>query len=90
MTKILLSIKIFPSDVTVDLNLLKKKINKKLPACVSVYKFVEEPIAFSLVALVAHIIIPEGKSGVLEEVETELQKIDEISQTQTISVQRAL
>ncbi len=88
MAKVLVSIKIFPSDVTTDLNQLKKKIEKELPKYASVYKFAEEPIAFGLIALIAHIIIPEEKPGGLDEVETQLQKIDEISQIETLMVRR--
>jgi translation elongation factor aEF-1 beta len=88
MAKVLVSIKIFPSDVTTDLNQLKKKIEKELPKYASVYKFAEEPIAFGLIALIAHIIIPEEKPGGLDEVEKQLQKIDEISQIETLMVRR--
>ncbi|NIR87300.1 elongation factor 1-beta [Candidatus Bathyarchaeota archaeon] len=88
MAKVLVSIKIFPSDITTDLNQLKKKIEKQLPKYASVYKFNEEPIAFGLTALITHIIIPEEKPSALDEVEKQLQKIDEISQTETQMVRR--
>ncbi|MFB0501911.1 MAG: elongation factor 1-beta [Candidatus Bathyarchaeia archaeon] len=88
MAKVLFSIKIFPSDVTTDLSQLKKKIEKELPKYASVYKFDEEPIAFGLTALIAHIIIPEEKPGGSDEVEKQLQKIDEISQIETLMVRR--
>lgn len=88
MAKVLFSIKIFPSDITTDLSQLKKKIEKELPKYASVYKFDEEPIAFGLIALIAHIIIPEEKPGGSDEVEKQLQKIDEISQIETLMVRR--
>jgi len=88
MAKVLVSIKIFPSDITTDLNQLKKKIEKELPKYTSVYRFDEEPIAFGLTALIAHIIIPEEKPGGLDEVEKQLQKVDEISQMETLMVRR--
>jgi len=88
MAKVIVSIKIFPSDVTTDLNRLKNKVQKELPKYASVYKFDEEPIAFGLTALIVHIIIPEEKPGGLDEVEKQLQKIDEISQIQTLMVRR--
>lgn len=86
MAKVMVSIKIFPSDITTDLNELRNRIEKELPKHASVYKFDEEPIAFGLTALIAHIIIPEEKPGGLDEVEKQLQKIDEISQTETVMV----
>jgi translation elongation factor aEF-1 beta len=88
MAKVLFSIKIFPSDITTDLSQLKKKIEKELPKYASVYKFDEEPIAFGLIALIAHIIIPEEKPGGSDEVEKQLQKIDDISQIETLMVRR--
>jgi len=86
--KIVISFKIFPSEATVDLNLLKEKIKKRLPKFASVHGFAEEPIAFGLSALLAHIILPEDRSGVLDEVESYLLKIKEVSQIETIMVRR--
>ena len=88
MSKVLVSMKIFPSDVAVDLGILKEKIQKELPEYASVYKFVEEPIAFGLVALIAHITVPEEKSGGLDEVEKRLRKIAEISEIEALTVRK--
>jgi len=88
MAEVIVSMKIFPSDITTDLDQLKKKIEKELPKYASVYRFDEEPIAFGLTALIAHIIIPEEKQGGLDEVEKQLQKIDGISQMETLMVRR--
>jgi len=88
MSKVVVSVKIFPSEITIDLAMLKEKVEKTLPEYASVYKFVEEPIAFGLVALIAHIVVPEEKSGGLEEIEERLQKINEISEIQTLMVRR--
>jgi elongation factor 1-beta len=86
---IIISFKIFPSEATVDLTLLKEKIEKRLPKFASVRGFAEEPIAFGLSALITHIVIPEDRSGILDEVESYLLKIKEISQIETIMVRRA-
>jgi len=88
MARVIVSMKIFPSDVTVDLGLLKQKIERSLPEYASVHRFTEEPIAFGLVALIAHIVIPEDKPGGLDEVEKFLRGIDEISEIETIMVRR--
>jgi len=86
--KVVISFRIFPSEATVDLNLLKEKIKKELPEFASVHGFAEEPIAFGLKALIAHIILPEDRSGVLDELESYLLKIGEISQIETLMVRR--
>jgi elongation factor 1-beta len=88
MAKILISYRILPAEVTVDLDKLRTKIKEKLPEYSSVHRFAEEPIAYGLTALIAHIIIPEDKSGALEELEKALQNISEISQIETQTIHR--
>ncbi|MCW4021041.1 MAG: elongation factor 1-beta [Candidatus Bathyarchaeota archaeon] len=88
MAKVLVSLKIFPSDIEVNRETLKKEIEGSLPEHASVYKFEEEPIAFGLVAVIAHILIPEDKTGGIDEVESSLKKIETISDFQTLMVRR--
>ena len=88
MAKVLVSLKIFPSDVTIDLEDLKKKIEDCLPDFASVYKFEEEPVAFGLVAVIAHLLLPEDKAGGLNKVEEALKKVDGIGNLQTLTIQR--
>jgi len=88
MANVVVSYKIFPTDITVDFEQLKKAIEEILPEFASIYGYGEEPIAFGLKALIAHIKIPEDKSGILEELEEKLQRIENISQIQSIMVRR--
>ncbi|MEM3700507.1 MAG: elongation factor 1-beta [Candidatus Bathyarchaeia archaeon] len=88
MGNVIISYKIFPTDVIVDFTDLKKKIEKCLPEFASVYGYGEEPIAFGLKALIAHIKFPEDKTGMLDEFEKKLEAVSEISQVQTIMVRR--
>lgn len=88
MAKVLVSMKIFPTDITVDFNQLKQKIEKAMPENSSVYKFAEEPIAFGLNALIVHILIPEEKSDELEKVENNLKNIEGVSNIETFMMQR--
>jgi translation elongation factor aEF-1 beta len=86
--KVMVSLKIFPSDIEVDRESLKKEIEKTLPDYASVYRFEEEPIAFGLVAVVAHVLVPEDREGGIDGVESSLKKIDKISDFQTLMVRR--
>jgi len=88
MGSVIIAYKIFPTDVTVDFNELIKKIEEALPKFASIHGVGQEPIAYGLNALIAHIKIPEDKSGALEELEKKLEEISEISQVQTIMVRR--
>ena len=88
MAKVLISYKILPSEVTVDLNMLKVKIREGLPEFAAVHRFLEEPIAYGLVALIAHITIPEQESGALDKLEKYLENIEEVSQVETLMVHR--
>jgi elongation factor 1-beta len=88
MAKVLVSLKIFPSDVSVNLIILKRKIEESLPEYASIHKFTEEPIAFGLIALIADIIVPEDKSGVLDEIERLLKRIEGINELETLMVRR--
>lgn len=89
MARIVLSLKIFPTDIDINLETLKEKIKNSLPSYASVYKFEEEPIAFGLVALIAHIVFPENQAGGLDEVEASIKNVSEVSDIQTIMVRRA-
>jgi len=88
MAKVLVSIKIFPTDIDINLDSLKRKITETIPSYASVYRFDEEPVAFGLTALIAHIILPEDRSGGMDEVESILRSIEQISQFETQMVRR--
>lgn len=84
----LASIKIFPSDADIDLNQLKSSIQSSLPVGASVQKFEEEPVAFGLVALVAHVVLPEDSEGKMEQVEEALKSVNLVSEIQVLRVGR--
>jgi len=85
--KIVIAYKIFPSESSVDLNLLKEKITKELSEIASIQRFAEEPIAFGLSALVVNMVLPETE-GILDETEKKLTDMEEVSQIQTLGVNR--
>jgi len=88
MAKILVSMKIFPEDVTIDFNQLKQKIEESMPKDSKVMRFGEEPIAYGLKALIAHILIPEEKQEELEKIETNIRQIQGVSNIETFMMQR--
>jgi translation elongation factor aEF-1 beta len=88
MGSVIIAYKIFPADINVNFEDLKKEIEKALPEFASVYGYGEEPVAFGLNVLLVQIKFPEEKTGVLEEFEKKLEGISDISQVQTINVRR--
>jgi len=88
MAKVLVSMKIFPEDITVDFNQLKQKIEETMPKDSKVMRFGEEPIAFGLKALIVHILIPEEKQDDLEKIENGIRQIQGISNIETFLMQR--
>lgn len=89
MARVVVSLKIFPADVSTSLESLKEKVKSALPKYAYVHKFEEEPIAFGLVALIAHIVLPEDLSGGLDEIERRIREISDVSDIETIMVRRA-
>ncbi len=88
MGSVIITYKIFPTDITVDFENLKKEIEKALPKFASIYGYGEEPIAYGLKALLVQVKFPEDKSGVLEEFEKKMEETSDISQVQTLNVRR--
>lgn len=88
MGKIVIAYKIFPSESTVDLELLQEKIEKELAGIASNQRFAKEPIAFGLSALIVNMVLPEDKEGILDETEKRLTNIEEVGQIQTLGVNR--
>lgn len=87
MAKVLAQMKVFPSEVDVDLKKLQEQLSNHLPKDASILKVQEEPIAFGLVALVVTILMAE-KDGVIEQVEKAIADTPNVGEVQTIAVGR--
>ena len=88
MAKILVSMKIFPEDITIPLEKLKEQIQAIIPQDSKVLRFDEEPIAYGLSALIAHVLIPEEKQEQLENIENSIRGIQGVSNLETFMMQR--
>ncbi len=67
---------------------LKDKVRNTLNGKAQIYKYEEEPIAFGLVALVAHVLVPEEAQGRMDEVEELLKGISGVSEVQVMVSRR--
>ena len=88
MGRIKVVYKVFPEDIVESFGDLKKKIEACLPDSSSVEGYDEEPIAFGLKALLVQVAFPEDETGIVDKFETDLEKIDGVSQVQTVMVRR--
>ena len=87
MAKVIAQIKIFPTETTVDLVELRKKVEAGLPAGTSIARFDEEPIAFGLVALVARVAMAD-QEGQMDKVEEALKSVENVGEIQVVNVWR--
>ena len=88
INKIVASIKIFPEDIIISTEDLKEAIKRAIPESASLYRIDEEPIAFGLVALIAHIILPDAGGDELSKAEETLRKVKGVSEVETLLVRR--
>jgi len=89
MGSVIVTYKVFPEDIMESFDGLKKEIAKILPEFASLEGYGEEEIAFGLKALLVQIRFPEDKTGIVDEFETALGKIEHVSQVQTLMVRRS-
>ena len=87
MGQIVATFKIFPEDIVISPDEIKEKIKKALPEYVSIHRIDEDPIAFGLVALIVHIIMPDA-GGIINEVEEIIKGIKGVSQVEALLVRR--
>jgi elongation factor 1-beta len=88
LAKVLVSVKLFPSEPDINMTQLKDKVTKSLEGRASIYKFEEEPIAFGLVALIAHVMLPEDAGGQMQDVEDRLRNVEGINEVQVLVSRR--
>lgn len=86
--KMFVSMKVFPSDVDIDLEKLKERIKQAIPESASMRKIQEEPVAFGLVALILHIVVPEEESGIMDLLEDRIKSVEGVSQVETLAMGR--
>ena len=88
MGEVVASLRLLPAEAETNLEALKKALAGKLPSGVRVYKFEEEPIAFGLKALIAHLVLPENQAGKMEEVEEVVKKVEGVGEVEVLMVRR--
>jgi elongation factor 1-beta len=85
MGEVIVTFKVMPTGVDVDLDALEAQINEAVKAD----RIKREPIAFGLVALNV-IKIVQDAAGVVDEVETELTKIEGVGSVEVTGLTKTL
>lgn len=88
MSKIVVTMKIFPEDVIISIEEIKEDIRKALPESVTLYKIEEEPIAFGLIALIAHIVMSEKDTDEFNKVEKAIRSVKGVSEIEILLIRR--
>jgi translation elongation factor aEF-1 beta len=85
---VVVTYKVFPSDIISDFGPLRKKIESNLPEFVAIHGYGEELVAYGLKARLVQVKFPEDKTGIVDEFEKKIETIEGISQVQTLMVRR--
>jgi elongation factor 1-beta len=85
---VVVTYKVFPTDIINDFTFMKKKLEAALPASASVHGYGEELVAYGLKALLVQVKFPEDQTGLVDEFEKKLETIEGVSQVQTLMVRR--
>ncbi|MFA5573143.1 MAG: elongation factor 1-beta [Crenarchaeota archaeon] len=88
MGAILVVYKVFPEDIVANFDPLKEKIKAILPEYSSIEGWGTEDVAFGLKALLVQIRFPEDKTGIVEDFESALTKIQGVSQAEAFNIRR--
>lgn len=90
MAQVIITLRIMPSDVEVDLSILEKHALKEIEKFGGkIGKITQEPIAFGLKALMISFFSDESKSN-LDPLEEAVRKIKNVESVDTVEVRRAL
>lgn len=84
MSDVIVTFKVMPTGVDVDLDKLENEINNS----VSAKRMSREPIAFGLVAINVTVLV-EDEGGQLESVENKLKEIDGVGGIEVTEITRA-
>lgn len=88
MAKLLVIMKVLPTDIEINLDDLYEKIKKSLPEIYEVKGFDLIPIAFGLTALRLYVFMPENIEGGTEPLENAIMSVEGVSQVEVEIVHR--
>jgi len=85
---VVVTYKIFPTDIINDFTDMKKRLESSIPAHAEAYGYGEELVAYGLKALLVQVKFPEDETGLLAKFEKKLETMEGVSQVETLMVRR--
>ena len=85
MSEVIVSLKILPKTVDVNLEELEEEIKE----AISPERMEREPIAFGLVAILATKLVPD-EAGQVDELEKKLKAIEDVGEVEVVGISRGL
>ncbi len=87
MGRVVMIVRIMPSDSEVDLNSLEERIRSMLPGDFRLVSSTREPIGFGMESLLVGISVPE-EEGVTDRLEDYLRSIEGVGEVQVEALSR--
>ena len=88
MARVVVLMRVFPSDASLQPSELARRIREALPSSFEVLAEGEEPVAFGLKVLKLAVAIPEEMEGGTEELERAVKSVDGVEEVEVESVSR--
>ncbi|HLC39798.1 MAG TPA: elongation factor 1-beta [archaeon] len=85
MGEVIVSFRVMPKDISVDIDALAKKIKEAIQP----EKMDKQPVAFGIVALYVIKIVPDAE-GVLQQAEDKLRAIPEVGEVEVTGITRSI
>jgi elongation factor 1-beta len=86
MGEVIVTFKVMPKDIDVNLDTLENKIK----ASISPQRIERHPIAFGIVAVHVTKLVPDEGGGLVDKLEEQLKTIPEVGEVEVIEVTRSL
>ncbi len=89
MGEVVATIKLMPDSPDIDIEKIKREVEKSIPEEAELHKIEEEPIAFGLIALKVMVVVGDIEGGT-EKVEEKLSKIENVGSVEVVDVRRLM
>lgn len=88
MAKVMVAVRVFPTDAETDRKALADAIRRVLPPEVVAIRIGEEALAFGYTALRVYVVMPEETEGGTERLEELLRSVEGVGDVEVLSVSR--